>query len=90
MVLKHCWHVMFVAACNLLEVVHSLSTCHALTHLTLIICKLVVFIIFVYACVFKNVNKLDSGMRVHQNTWRESVTGMEKGLQKRGRGSELS
>ena len=26
------------------------------------------FIVFVYACVFKNVNKLESGMRVHQNT----------------------
>ena len=24
---------------------------------------------FVYACVFKDVNKLDSGMRVHQNIW---------------------
>ena len=27
------------------------------------------FIVFVYACVFRNVNKLESGMRVHQNTW---------------------
>ena len=27
------------------------------------------FIAFVYACVFENVNKLDSSMRAHQNTW---------------------
>ena len=27
------------------------------------------FIIFVYACVFRNVNKLGSGTRAHQNTW---------------------
>ena len=29
------------------------------------------FIAFVYASVFKNVNKLDFGMRAHQNTWGE-------------------
>ena len=63
--------IMFVMACNLLEVsiVLSLSTCCAFTHLTLIIWKSVMFIAFVYACVFENVNKLDSGMRAHQNTW---------------------
>ena len=27
------------------------------------------FIAFVYACVFENINKLDFGMRAHQNTW---------------------
>ena len=27
------------------------------------------FIAFVYVCVFENINKLDSGMRTHQNTW---------------------
>ena len=58
---------MVVAVFSLLEVVHSLSlsTCCAFTQLILIIIKSVVFIIFVYACVFKNVNKLDSGTRVH-------------------------
>ena len=68
---KHCLHVMFVVACNLLEVyiVLSLSTCCAFTCLILIICKSVMFITFVDVCVFKNVNKLDSGMKVHQNTW---------------------
>ena len=61
---------MFVMACNFLEVymVLSLSTCCAFTHLTLIIHKYVMFITFLYACVFENVNKLGSGMRVHQNT----------------------
>ena len=65
------WHQSVVMACNLLEVyiVLSLSTCCAFTHLILIICKSVMFITFVYACVFENVNKLDSGTRVHQNTW---------------------
>ena len=68
---KHWLHVMFVMACNLLEVyiVLSLPTCCAFTHLILIIQKSVMFIAFVYACIFKNVNKLDSGMRMYQNTW---------------------
>ena len=64
---KQCLHVMFVMACNLLEVyiVLSLSTCCVFTHLILIIHKSVMFITFVYVCVFKNVNKLDSGTRAH-------------------------
>ena len=68
---KHWLRVMFVMACNLLEVyiILSLSTCCVFTHLILIIQKSVMFITFVYACVFENVNKLDSGMRAHQNTW---------------------
>ena len=68
---KHCLHVMFVMACNLLEVYIFLllSTCCVFTHHILIIHESVMFITFVYACVFKNINKLDSGMRVHQNTW---------------------
>ena len=88
MVSKHCLHVMFAAACSLLEVL-SLSTCCAFTHLILIILESVVFIILVYACVFKNVNKLESSTRVHRNTWGR-VTGTEKGLGNRQRGSELS
>ena len=71
--LNGCLHIMFmlylwpVAFWKLYIV---LSTCCAFTHLILIIISQpVVFITFVYACVFKNVNKLDSGMRVHQNTW---------------------
>ena len=60
-------HVMFVMACNLLEayIVLSLSTCCAFTHLILIIHKFAMFITFVYACVFKNGNKLDFSMRAH-------------------------
>ena len=52
-------------------IVLSLSTCCAFTHLILIIIqKSVMFIAFVYAYVFENFNKLDSGMRAYQNTWR--------------------
>ena len=71
MVLKCCLHVMFVMACYLLKVYIflSLSTCCVFTHLILIICKFVIFITLVYACVFKNVNKLDTSMRAHLNTW---------------------
>ena len=63
---------MFVMACNLLEVyiVLSLSTCCAFTYLILIIQKSVMFIAFVYVCVLENVNKWDTSVRVHQNTWR--------------------
>ena len=62
---------MFVVACNLLDVyeVLLLSTCCAFTQLILIIHKSVMFIVFVYACVFENVNKLDSSTRALQNTW---------------------
>ena len=58
-------------ACNLLEmyIVLLLSTCCAFTCLILIIRKSVMFIAFVYACVSENINKLDSGTRVHQNSW---------------------
>ena len=58
-------------ACNLLEmyIVLSLSTCCVFTHLILIIWKSVMFIAFVYVCVFENINKLNSGTRAHQNTW---------------------
>ena len=63
---------MFVTACSLSEIyiVLSLSTCCEFTHLILIIIrKSVMFIAFVNACVFENINKLDSGMRAQQNTW---------------------
>ena len=43
----------------------------------------------IITCVFKNVNKLDSSMTAHQNTWGESVTGSKTGLGKRQRGLEL-
>ena len=71
---------MFVTACSLPEmyIVLSLSTCCAFTHLILIIIqKSVMFIAFVYACVFENITKLDSGMRVHWNAW-ERVSQAQK------------
>ena len=40
------------------------------------------FIAFVYACVFRNVNKLESGMRVHKNTWGTVSQTRKKGFGK--------
>ena len=59
------------------------------THLILTISWPVVFIVFVYACVFKNVNKLRLQYEGTPKYLGESVTGMEKGLEKRQKGSEL-
>ena len=72
------WPVTFLE----MYIVLLLSTCCAFTHLILIIIwKSVMFIAFVYACVFENINKLDSGTRVHRNTWRR-VSQAWKGITK--------
>ena len=76
---------MFVMVCSLSEmyIVLSLSTCSAFTHLILIIIqKSVMFIAFVHAYVFENINKLDSGTRAHQNTWGRVSQACEKGITK--------
>ena len=81
---KYCQYVMFVMACSLSEmfIVLSLSTCCAFTCLILIIIqKSVMFFAFVYAFIFENINKLDSSMRAHQNTW-GIVSQAKKGIMK--------
>ena len=49
------------------------------TYLILIISWSVVFIVFLYACVFKNVNKLESSTRAHWNTWGRVSQAWKKG-----------